>query len=571
MRYMFCGLFCIMLSGFLQFAYAESDDLFNLRVSTEPNILFLNGGGYYSQDELVTIGKAPEEWKEYVFLGWKVDGVWTSDNPVTVRMDGNHRAVAIYEKKNHGSVTIDAIPRVAQITVDGTIYLPTELPLALSFPMGSEHRVSIQSTILEDPNTRYVFDKWKDVNSDLSRVIKIEKDVDLTALFKTQYFLKPISEFGIVRGEGWVDAGSKAEFEIPSEVVVDKRDDNTRYVFDKWDMGYKANSPKNIVDMKQPMTVAATWDRQYRLDLVSTVPDVHLVGSGWYDESKTVTIMAEEELDSPRHDVKYVFDKWVSKGANAPAVSDPTSPILIIPMDDSYLMEARYKKSYLVDVWSPFGAASGGGYYEDGSTAEISISTLHLETEPNKIRKTFAGWDYQGNQVKFDGQDEIGNQNLMILVEKPINVTAKWKTQYYLDAKSDNSDVSGSGWYDVGHQAAISASRPSASPSFWASYSFLGWSGDYDAKSQSAKVLMNGPKFVRAMWKEDPTPGIVNGMLLSGVAAGGMVVYAKTKRKRPEDRKSNRQEKLEAFSNKNRTEQQKCSGPLSYVLRILNR
>ncbi|MGI0023437.1 MAG: hypothetical protein ACRD9Q_11340, partial [Nitrososphaeraceae archaeon] len=45
-----------------------------VKVKTEPSILFLGGGGLHKEGSVITTDKAPEVWRDYKFVGWKVDG-----------------------------------------------------------------------------------------------------------------------------------------------------------------------------------------------------------------------------------------------------------------------------------------------------------------------------------------------------------------------------------------------------------------------------------------------------------------------------------------------------------------
>ena len=156
-------LVLVFTASFVLQANAQTSDdtsQYVLRVKSEPNILFIGGGGLYNVGTSVTLNDAPEIWQDYKFIGWKIDGIWTSENPPTIRMERNHEAVAVYEKSQSGQILIDAIPRITEITIDGTIYLPQELPVSFDWETGSEHIISVPEIVKESTNTRYVFDFW---------------------------------------------------------------------------------------------------------------------------------------------------------------------------------------------------------------------------------------------------------------------------------------------------------------------------------------------------------------------------------------------------------------------------
>ncbi len=137
-------LLSCMISIVITQAYAiEGDDEFRLKIYAEPNIIFIGGGGVYPSGTQVTTEEAPHEFQGYEFQGWKIDGTWAQGNPVTVRMDRSHDIVAVYSKSDTNQILVDAIPRVAEITIDGEIYLSNELPATFSWSKDSSRGTPI--------------------------------------------------------------------------------------------------------------------------------------------------------------------------------------------------------------------------------------------------------------------------------------------------------------------------------------------------------------------------------------------------------------------------------------------
>ncbi len=531
-------LLLVFVTAFTVIEASAQEATYHLTVKSSPNIIFISGSGDYAPGAIVQLEAAPQTWQDYTFMGWKIDGRWSVDNPPAIRMDRSHTITAIYDKTNVvGGLIIDTLPRVAEITVDGTIYLPDELPLSFDWETGSKHVISIPASVPKDPTTRYLFDSWKDLDTKILRTITAGETDDYIALFKTQHFLKSISDNGIVLGAGWHDAGAPVSFEIESEIVLDKKNDSIRYVFNSWDKGDYVNSAQNTIDFVEGITIKAKWDTEYYLDLHSSVHDYDLAGSGWQFDGKTVVLIAEQELISPKDDVNYVFDKWVSKGINPVVIPNARSPSTSISLDDPYTIVAKYKKSYKINVWTPFGKALGGGFYEQGDVAEISVKNTEVIVEQNKIRKIFTGWNTGnartmdlGGPAELDPEGKrIGGENLMVFADKPLNVTANWKTQYYLDVQSQEGMTTGEGWYDVGKIARLAMQTPTTSQSFWSSTVFDGWIGDYEDDSTHGTVIMNKPKIIIAQWKQDSLPGIYNSAILAGLAFAGIVIYSKTR------------------------------------------
>jgi len=337
-------------------------------------------------------------------------------------------------------------------------------------------------------------------------------------------------------GAGWHDSGASLSFEVESEIVLDKKDDNIRHVFGSWDKGDYVNSPVNSIDFVSPVTIRTNWDTEYHLSLASDVPDYDLVGSGWHAVGKKVFLIAESQIKSSKDDVNYAFEKWVSKGTNPVIIPNAQSPSTSITLDNPYVIEAQYKKSYKVNVWTPFGKAIGGGFVKEGEVAEIKVQKTEVMVQQKQIRKIFTGWNTGsartmdlGGPAELDPEGKlIGGENLMVFADKPLNVTANWKTQYYMDVRSEDGMTTGTGWYDVGKIARVGMQTSTISQNFWSSYVFDGWVGDHESDSTHVQVIMNKPKVVIAQWKIDNTPGIYNSLILAGLAISGVVIYSKT-------------------------------------------
>ncbi|MEM2760943.1 MAG: hypothetical protein QXU32_09410 [Nitrososphaerales archaeon] len=566
----------IVSIGYQQVSADHNDDhtltttkqKFSLAVLSYPNILYIDGSGIYDEGRVVTTGKAPLEWKGYKFVGWQVNGQWYADNPVTLRMDRNHKAVANYVYEGDiRKITIDTLPRIANVVVDGKLYLPTELPLKFEWSLNSKHTISIDDSVKENTGTRYVFDTWNDLNREKSRTLIVDNDIDLKAVFKVQHYLKLISEYGRVQGSGWYNEGSIVEFSVSPTEVIDENNAGIRYVFNGWDDGDYRNSATNTIAIEKPLTIRASWKQQYKLELVSSIPALDVRGSGWYDRGEKVALIAEKEFNANSIDTKYVFGRWVSQGYNPVVIDNAYSNYASLTMNDPYTIGAEWNKAYYVNVITPYGTARGSGYYTEGTYADISIATKEVEIDKNRVRVVFAGWDVKGSELSTssgiaDGfkllhaddlsgleliKPETGSgsnsgagsnsavtdqtaQNLKIRVMGPTVVTAKWQDQYYLSLSTSQGKVSGAGWYDNGQVAKIGVESPASPPGLWSRYMFDGWSGDHVGDSASANVIMNKPKNVTAEWREDYTPGVMNSMIVGGVGAASAVMYRRSKK-----------------------------------------
>jgi hypothetical protein len=506
---------------------------YSLNVLTEPNLFYIEGTGLYDEGIYVTTGKAPEEWNGYKFVGWKIDGQWYLYNPATILMDRNHRAVAHYVIQGITyNVTIDTVPRVGSVLVDGVLYLPTELPLEFEWDQGSTHTISAGDAVSEGAGTRYVFDKWTDLSRDKSRTVTMEEDMTIKAVFKTQHYLKIVSEYGTSEGSGWYDEAQTASFSISPTEVIDQRIEGHRYIFAGWSDGYYRTLPENSIIIEKPTTITANWSEQYLLTITSSIPEIAVPGSGWYDKGKQVALVSVEEYQSSSSDTKYVFDRWVSRGNNPVLITNPTSQSASLTMDNAYKVGVEWKRSYYLEIITPYGKATGTGYYQEDTFANISVTPVELEIEKDRIRVIFDEFDAGEAVTRIEPNigNEQNNQKIGVLVDRPMSVVAKWKTQYYLDVNSVQGQVSGEGWYDKGSLARIDLKAPYTPAGLWARYTFDGWNGDYNGESLNGNVVMNKPKSVKAEWKEDYSPAVMNSSIMAGVGAAGMLVYRRTRK-----------------------------------------
>ena len=134
-----------------------------------------------------------------------------------------------------------------------------------------------------------------------------------------------------------------------------------------------------------------------------------------------------------------------------------------------------------------------------------------------------AGSGIQYAFVKWsDGSTEVSRT---LTATQDVNLTAIYKMQYQLTVTAQYGIPLGGGWYDSGSQATFSVASPQPEPGFMGilggKYSFLSWTGDSTAVTNSATITMDGPKTVTATWSTDNTLPYI---LLSVTAAVIIVI-----------------------------------------------
>jgi hypothetical protein len=152
-----------------------------------------------------------------------------------------------------------------------------------------------------------------------------------------------------------------------------------------------------------------------------------------------------------------------------------------------------YTAQYYLKVQTSYSAGIGEGWYDSGSSAQATLKDGEVD-ERQDTRHVFTGWtgDVSG----------AGLTSNAILMNGPKNAVARWKTQFYLTVESDPPNVknlNGSGWYDAGTQATISAA-PVISATEDTRLKFSNWSGALDGQSPTGTVMMDRPKSVKARY-----------------------------------------------------------------------
>jgi hypothetical protein len=151
------------------------------------------------------------------------------------------------------------------------------------------------------------------------------------------------------------------------------------------------------------------------------------------------------------------------------------------------------------------------------SLADVKWGTYKI-TVPAEINSSDATYKFAG----WSDAAVAGNTRTVDVIENS-KFTAVYSAQYLLAVTSEKGMVSGNGYYDEGKTATISISSATAGNILIGS-SFNGWTGDIRSASQTASVVMDGPKTVKAEWADSY---VLLFALLGAAGAGGFVAYLK--------------------------------------------
>lgn len=304
----------------------------------------------------------------------------------------------------------------------------------------------------------------------------------------------------------------------------------------------------------------------------------------WVEGSEH-TCVAPSLISSGDEGTQYLFTSW-SDG-------DTSTSRTVIASEDA-MYTANYMTQHYLAAESDYGEPSGGGWYDEGTTAEvetddkigdddtryvflnwlfdgddktnnpiyITMNAPHTAVAEYKTQHYLAvisnygdpegeDWYDEGTYAEIetdnlitddgtrhvfenwiiDGDDRTGNPR-SVTMDAPHTVSTTYQTQHYLTVNSGYGDPTGEDWYDEGETATASVTSPVGTI---VRKVFTDWSGDFGATTPTANILMNEPKTITASWRTDYVQlyALIGGVVLVVVGGSALVVsQRRTKRHR---------------------------------------
>jgi hypothetical protein len=213
-----------------------------------------------------------------------------------------------------------------------------------------------------------------------------------------------------VNGKGTYDDGTAASFSVTSLIVP--LDANQRYVFSYWSGDFSGTSPSGTVTMTSKKSVTANYQLQNFLKVsVDPLGIASASGEGWYLPTDSVTVGPVPLSISGGDGARYVFQQWTIDSAPVSGNS------IEITMDSPHTVVAHYGTQYLLTASSEYGIVEGGGWYDAGSTATLSVTT-EVDTSFG-VKQVFQKWT---------GDMESSAATTAITMDSPHTLRAVWRT-----------------------------------------------------------------------------------------------------------------------------------------------
>jgi hypothetical protein len=316
------------------------------------------------------------------------------------------------------------------------------------------------------------------------------------------------SPLDLISGQesGWYNYGAEVNLGKPM-------DESQGYLFTGWliDGQSTVKNPPSII-MNKAHVVEAVFTKYYTISFDSYPKVSSMIVDGqiylsnsfpmtfnWLEGSHHTVILPSSEVEV-NAGIRYVFTSWTDSQIL-------TSKNILVTSDAKYT--ALFETQYYLTIVSQYGSPTGEGWYKSGSIATFGVETF-VDIDPSLTRKVFIIWD--------KGLSPLSSEN-SIEIKEPLTVSAEWKTQHWLEVKSnvDEIQVSGTGWYDENSNALITAKDQYEPNSKEHKYTFLRWDtltpGSAplgDKNNPITNVNMDKPYRVQASWQEWWYLSIVN-------------------------------------------------------------
>jgi hypothetical protein len=338
--------------------------------------------------------------------------------------------------------------------------------------------------------------------------------------YSAQYYLKVQTSYSTPVGEGWYDSGTSAQAAIKDGQVTEGQ--GIRYAFTGWSGDASGTSLTSNIVMTSPKSAIAVWKTQFYLTVEADPPSVNgLSGSGWYDAGTRANFSAPNVVPVDQ-DSRLRFTQWTGSFNGASQSGN-------VAMDRPQSVKAHYIAQYLLSIqYDPASIPTSynethGGWYDANANVQLGPAPLTIQSSDIE-RLKFKGWNNDGTP--------LSDVSVTVYMDKAHKVVLSYNTQFYVEVHSTYGIVSGSGWYDKGSSAKISA--PTSSGSWPITYTLSGWivdpsSGRLEKTDDSWSLTVDRPYVVEAVWNVDYFPIIAllggGGVALALLTLGIVMAY----------------------------------------------
>ncbi len=153
-----------------------------------------------------------------------------------------------------------------------------------------------------------------------------------------------------------------------------------------------------------------------------------------------------------------------------------------------------------------FPASPTNDNWFDAGSDEQFIVPYMIPTDNENTRQQITGWSLDNSDINVIPRQESGTfKSPAIHMSEPHKIDLKYKTQYHVNVITNFGRTLGTGWYNSGTIADITALA--GNDILLVNHIFSGWQGPVigNAGQESTEVLVDSPKILVANWSSDYT------------------------------------------------------------------
>jgi hypothetical protein len=238
-----------------------------------------------------------------------------------------------------------------------------------------------------------------------------------TRLWTLGYPVSIMSKYGNLSSKNSYVAYTSVGISAPETIYFGN---SSRVSFIGWSgsgPGAYTGSTNNVsLTLDGAITEMANWQQQYLVNVSTPISSAS--GSGWYNNGSVAKYRVASAFVYKNSSDRQAFASWSNGNANPNGTVIVESPIQL---------SAIWLHEYLVNVTASYGNATGSGWYDSGSYANLSVPNPIVNISQDE-RIAFASWS-NGNASSTVREE----------VASPLSLRAQFARQYLVSLSGENS------------------------------------------------------------------------------------------------------------------------------------
>jgi hypothetical protein len=153
-----------------------------------------------------------------------------------------------------------SFPGISLIFDGGSYRVPANASIHFQTGQG-QHSIQAQPLMDFGNATRLLFTSWDDGTKSPQRVLQLDGNASISAIYRKQYFVNVTSSYGTSAGSGWYDDKSTAAIQVQPPI-----DPQAKVIFSHWTGDLTSSELRALVFVDSPKTVVTTWDSISKLN-----------------------------------------------------------------------------------------------------------------------------------------------------------------------------------------------------------------------------------------------------------------------------------------------------------------